>query len=89
MRSRTQVGAFRLLTYILYGQYSYMEVSRGVVHLSSIRKLARLLGTESKRVNAWLGYLEFQGYISGLSYSANRRQCQFKVRFPSNVHSEQ
>jgi hypothetical protein len=57
----------------------------GLVRLGSVRKLARLLGTESKRINAWLSYLENLSFISSLSYSSNRRSVQFRVRIPTNV----
>lgn len=57
----------------------------GIVTLQSIRKLARLLGTQSWRVNAYLVWLEGQGYIDTLQYSENRRVAKFRLRRPSNV----
>lgn len=79
-------GAYKLLVHILYGHYSYLHAGpRGLIHLESIRKLGRLLGTQSATVNLWLSWLEDQGYIASLVYTEDRRQAQFRVRFPTNM----
>lgn len=80
-------GAYKLLIHLLYGQYKFMAVMpRGIVELQSIRKLARLLGTQSYTVNRWLSYLEDNGYIESLQYSPNKRSAKFKIRETSNVY---
>lgn len=82
-RPRQPSAAFRLLVYLLYGQYPYMyREARGVVKLSSLRKLARLLGTETKYIRRHLSWLEDRGYIESVAYSENRRQVQFRIRQP-------
>lgn len=79
-------GAYKLLVHILYGQYSNMDVGqRGIIELKSVRKLARLLGTQTATVNKHLAWLEDFGYIESLQYSQNRRTVKFRVRSPSNV----
>lgn len=83
-------GAFKLLTYVLYGQYSYMtRLPRGIIRLHSIRKIARLLGTQSFLINRHIIWLESQGYLESVSYSTNKRQVQFRVRKPTYVETQQ
>lgn len=79
-------GAYKLLVHLLYGQYQFMTVMpRGIIELQSIRKLARLLGTQSVKINKWLEFLEDHGYIESLQYSPNKRTAKFKIRATSNV----
>lgn len=94
-------GAYKLLVILLYGQSNrtgYPEPSgaplmtwlNGTGHSSllqvhSIRRLARLLGTESKRVNAWLIWLMEHGLISHVIWDDNRRSCQVYLIKPRNI----
>ena len=75
-----------MLVHILYGQYSHMEVGQsGIITLTSVRKLARLLGTQSATINQYFSWLEDHGYLSDLSYGPRKRSVQFRVRPPSNI----
>lgn len=79
-------GAFKLLVHVLYGQYPYMErMPRGFIRLSSVRKLARRLGTQSTSINKWISWLENSGYIESVSYSEDRRALHFRVRYPTSL----
>jgi hypothetical protein len=83
----TSRGSYRLLTTLLYANLACIEVDPqwGVVRVRSIRKLARLLGTEARRIRGFLGYLEASGYVSNLNYSTNGRGVQMRIRKPRNV----
>jgi hypothetical protein len=71
---------------LLYGTYSYLQILDGeTLHLSSVRSLARALGTQSVQLNTWLYYLEEHGYIDSLSFSDNRREVTIRIRRPVNV----
>ncbi len=79
-------GAYKMLVLLLYGQYTYVtRAPRGITVLDSIRKLARLLGTDSRNVKQWLEFLESVGYLESLTYTPNMRSAKFKLREPSNV----
>ena len=79
-------GAFKLLTVLLYGSFPYVNIKAyGVIEIIHISKLARALGTESKKVRKWLEYLEGASYLESLALSENRRQASFKLRRPPNV----
>lgn len=77
--------AFRLLVLLQYAHYPIVEVSPDRLYIPSVRKVARLLGTESKRVNTWLRWLEDMSYISNLAYSPNKRSVTLKLSRPRNV----
>lgn len=81
-------GAYKLLVHIIYGQYQHMEkLPRGIVELRSVRKLARILGTQSATVNKWLEWLESSGYIESLQYGPYKRTVKFKIRtIPGYTH---
>lgn len=87
--SRAKLGAYRLLGQLLYGEYSHMQVQAyGLVQLSSLRRTARLLGTETKQVRIWLNHLEDLGYLQSITYSTNPDRslaATFRIRAPSNV----
>lgn len=79
-------GAFKLLTYLLYGNLSHLEsMPRNVIKLHSIRAMGKFLGCESRKINAWLIYLEGQGFISELLWSVNKRQVTLRLEGPRNV----
>lgn len=80
-------GAYKLLVILMYGSFSYVELvpSSGYVRIKHIAKLARVLGTESKKVRGWLAYLESVSYIESLVLSENHRQAQFRIRRPRIV----
>lgn len=79
-------GAFKLLTVLLYGSFPYVNVKdQRIIEIIHISKLARVLGTESKKVRKWLDYLENASYIESLAFSENRRQASFRLRRPPNV----
>lgn len=93
-------GAYKLLTALLYSESPSLErptasqievegrgYARGLITIRSLRKLSRLLGTESKRVNSWLAWLEDQGYIEAVTYSENRRSCTLRLRRPRNIYT--
>ena len=74
-------GAYKLLVYLIYGEYSYLErTTRGVVTLKSVRKLAGLLGTQSVYINRWLIWLESQGYIENMYWTPNKRSVTLRLR---------
>lgn len=79
-------GAHKLLTILMYGRFPYMWTEEtGVTKISSVSKLARVLGTESKKVRKWLEYLETSSYLDFLLISENRKQALLKIRKPPNV----
>lgn len=88
---RRAPGAYRLLIALLDASvYPTIEVDprgacKGSVLIPSVRKLARLLGTQSSRINEWLAFLETQGYVTSLTYSEDRRSCRVRLRRPRNV----
>lgn len=83
MPKHRSTGAHKLLVQFLYGSYPFLtRMVRGYCVLTSVRKMARLLGTESKKVNIWINYLESTGYIDTVKYAPNRRSLKFKIRRP-------
>lgn len=53
-----------------------------VISINSIRKAARLLGTQSSNICEWVDYLERSGFLSNVSYSENRRRIVARIRTP-------
>ena len=79
-------GAHKLLTILMYARYPYMWTEEtGMIKISSIKKLSRVLGTESAKVRKWLEYLENSSYLDFLIISEDRRQAALKIRRPPNV----
>lgn len=82
---RAKYGPNRLLVHLLYRSLldPNLEVlGNGRLEIKSVRNLARSLGVDSKRVNKWLAWLEFQQLVSGLAYSTNCRTVQLYIRKP-------
>ena len=97
-RIRRPSSAYKLLTALLYSEVAPLEAldgprmlvggqegQRGLVVIPSIRRLARLLGTDSTRLNGWLLFLEQQGYITGLSWTPDRRSARLVLVRPRNI----
>lgn len=91
-------GAFKLLTTLLYHEIGPVEpgmaplISRsrrpgleGYLELGSIRRLSRLLGTQSSRVNGWLVWLAEQGLLQDVQWVNRQRVALVKIRKPENV----
>lgn len=94
---RRPTAAYKLLVYLLYNiaperavdtpvvQWISGGSHRGHLEVPSIRRLARLLGTESRRVNAWLIWLYEQGFIEHVSWSLDKRSVVLYIKKPSNT----
>lgn len=94
---RRPTAAYKLLVYMLYNdtpveagkaplmQWILGETRKGYLEIPSIRRLARLLGTESRRVNAWLIWLYQQGLIDYVAWSEDRRSVKVYLRKPRNI----
>lgn len=55
------------------------------LEVPSVRRLARLLGTETKWVNVWLLWLHEQGLIDAVYWSENRRSVSIYLHKPRNI----
>lgn len=55
------------------------------LEIPSVRRLGRLLGAESKKVNAWLAWLYEQGLLENLQWSEDRRSVRVRLTRPRNV----
>lgn len=68
MRRRAS-GCYKLLTILLDSQFEFISYRREVAgtwtYITSIRKLARYLGTDTSQVLIWLDKLVDLGYIVG------------------------
>lgn len=97
---RRPTAAYKLLTTLLYyeiaaaPQEGYRaplidlvtrEGSRPTLRVRSVRRLARLLGTQSDRLRVWLLWLEAQGYLTHLAWSEDRRTVELRIRMPRNI----
>lgn len=91
-------GAYKLLTILLYYEIgprepgkapvvamSYETGMEGYLEIPSIRRLARLLGTESKKVNRWFVWLAEQGYLHDLAWNARSTAAYVQLRRPRNT----
>lgn len=57
-----------------------------VLEIPSVRKVAKLLGTESKHVRRWLHWLQDQGYLVNLECPPEQRKASFRLLPPLNLH---
>ena len=85
LRLRQKYGAFRLLVYLLDGSLGdLVVVTRRMhstyAHIRSFRALGRRLGTGSRQVKDWLGWLEWAGYLRDIRPDLNRRGCRLVLR---------
>lgn len=79
-------GAYKLLSLLMYGNYSFLEpLGEGALVIHSVRKLARIAGTQTSRANKWLIWLEDQGYIDHLVKLDGGRKVRVNVRQPPNI----
>lgn len=85
MPGKKPSGPHRVLTYLLYGLPPTIHCEDGYVVITSVRKLGKLLGTESKRINKWLLWLEDHGYIEHSIRSLNKHSVRVRMRRPPNV----
>lgn len=98
-RSVRPNGAYKLLTILLYYDVGPREPGvapvvalshetgmEGYLEIPSVRRLARILGTESKRVNKWFVWLAEQGYLHDLAWNARSTAAYVRIRQPRRVH---
>lgn len=83
---------YKLLTMLLLGTYDQIDTvlqdRHLYFHIPSIRTVARLMGTDSKRVNVYLERLELSGLVEGLEWSPNRRAVVGAVQLPPYLLDE-
>jgi DNA-binding MarR family transcriptional regulator len=75
---------YKLLFILLYSNLSCMERDYTKFNISSIRGLARVMGTDSKRVNVYLKRLELGGLVEKLEWADNHRSVSGKVQLPKH-----
>lgn len=75
-------GAYKLLVHLLYGQHPtvFRREQGNLVYIYSVRKLARILGTESGRIHGWVNWLHGAGFIETYTCSSNSRRISLKLR---------
>ena len=79
-------GAYKFLVHVMYDQSQRVQSQdNGTVLVPSIRKVARMLGTDSSRVNGWVAWLQDRGYIESVAWSQNRRSVSFLIRRPTRL----
>lgn len=83
-RKRDMYASFRVLAYLLYGNYEsfFSRPNNTAVYIPSLSKLSRFLGLDTKRVKSHLIWLESQGYLRKVEFSANARSVMVTVEVP-------
>jgi hypothetical protein len=79
-------GAYKLLCLLLYSTHPSLEyMPRRVVRITSLAKLGRYMGTETRNIRKWISYLGNMGYLEHVLYAPNMRSCRLQVRPPHRL----
>lgn len=62
-----------------------VQLEPACLYLPSLRRLSRVLGTDSKTVRRWLDWLYTMGYLPGLQYDSARRAATLTLRSLRNA----
>lgn len=77
---RTKLQPYRLLTCILYGDYSFVEWKSSTRVKIRNGAFSRMLRVSNSKVREYLRYLQDLGYFSDLN--TDHGWAEFTVRFP-------
>lgn len=88
-------GAYKLLTTLLYHENTTLEPGsaprivrapfqgvEGYLYIRSLRRLARALGTDSRRLRSWIEWLAAMGYLLDVVWTSSGRSVIIRTRPP-------
>lgn len=92
-------GAYKLLTTLVWGKGSGLFSKEKLdshptctyrVNISSVRNMARFLGSQSYQLRDWVGFLEDAGIIQDVLFTRNGkgRMVSFLIRTPENQENK-